>query len=442
MPPATDRRRDFAAEVVARLQAAGFQALWAGGCVRDLLLGLTPTDYDVATNATPEQVMGLFRRTVPVGVSFGVVKVLGPKQAGEVEVATFRSDGAYIDGRRPEGVVFGSAEVDASRRDFTINGMFLDPLTHQVIDYVNGRVDLQNRTLRAIGDAAARFQEDKLRLLRAVRFAARFGMDIEPATLSALVAMADQVVVVAVERITQELRKMLVDRHRARAFDLALETGLLAKILPPLARLKGIPGDGLGHPPPDLWEHTLLILDHLPEEPSVPLAFAALLHHVGRGAAGVGLDRALGNQIVDKLGRSLRLSNPERERTCWLVEHQRALVVPDTMRASQLKRLLASTGIEELLALHRAEALATTGDDGHVSYCEWYLREEPAGPINPPPLLSGHDLQQLGLKPGPRFKQLLDLARDAQLDGMIADRDEAVALVLRWIASGNAIAHD
>ena len=280
----SERARQFATEVVGKLQGAGFRALWAGGCVRDLMLGLTPADYDVATDATPEQVIALFgRRTVPVGVSFGVVRVLGPHGSGiEVEVATFRSDGAYVDGRRPESVTFSSPELDAARRDFTINGMFLDPFTDEVIDYVGGRDDLRDRILRAIGDPAARFREDKLRLLRAVRFAARFGMAIEPGTRSALRAMAGQVVQVAAERIAQELRRMLVDERRATAMQLALDEGLAAAILPPVAAMKGVAHGQPVQPDGDLWDHTLLVLRLLPAGTSFPLAFAALLHDVGK----------------------------------------------------------------------------------------------------------------------------------------------------------------
>ena len=219
--------RDFALEVVRRFQQAGYQALWAGGCVRDLILGQTPADYDVATDATPEQVMAILPfRAVTVGISFGVVRVRHPRRPGvEVEVATFRSDGAYVDGRRPESVVFSSPELDAARRDFTINGMFLDPLTDRLIDYVGGQADLKNHVLRAIGDPAARFREDKLRVLRAIRLAARFQFQIEPATLAAIKSMAGQVVTVSTERIAQELRKMLVHESRAEAMELALGHG-------------------------------------------------------------------------------------------------------------------------------------------------------------------------------------------------------------------------
>ena len=400
---------EFAEEVVRRLREAGFQGLWAGGCVRDILLGLEPTDYDVATDATPEQVMkGLPYRSLAIGASFGVVRVRHPRRHGiEVEVATFRSDLAYVDGRRPTGVVFSSPELDAARRDFTINGMFMDPVGRRVIDYVGGRSDLDARLLRAIGDPSARFDEDKLRLLRAVRFASRFGLEIEPETRTALKAMAAEVVVVSPERIAQELRRMLVHPYRAAAMRMALDFGLLAAVLPPISGLK-----------PDRWDETLRVLDLLPEQPDFTLALAALLH---------GLD----GRTVDGLARGLRLSNLEREQTTWLVNHHCDLVDAPSLGDARLKRMLAKPGIDALLTLHRAIAQASTGDVRHVDFCEDYRRREPSGPINPPPLLTGDDLVRHGLKPGARFATLLDQVRDAQLDGRIDSKDEALAWIDR-----------
>ncbi len=441
----SDRGRRFATEVVGTLQGAGFRALWAGGCVRDLMLGLNPADYDVATDATPEQVIALFgRRTVPVGVSFGVVRVLGPHASGiEVEVATFRSDGVYVDGRRPESVTFSSLELDAARRDFTINGMFLDPFTDEVIDHVGGRADLRDRILRAIGDPAARFREDKLRLLRAVRFAARFEMAMEPGTRSALRAMAGQVVQVAAERIAQELRKMLVDEHRATAMQLALDEGLTPAILPPVASMRGVAHGCPVQPDGDLWDHSLRALRHLPTKTSFPLAFAALLHDVGEpetltieeGLARFPDHEQAGRRIADGLCRQLKLSNQERERITWLVGSHHALDGATTLRDSQRKRLLARPGVDELLALCRADALACTGDTRQVDYCEAYLRDQPAGPIDPPPLVTGDDLVSHGLRPGAHFARLLDQVRDAQLDGVVIGRSEALAWLDRLLAS-------
>jgi poly(A) polymerase len=437
-----EARRAFATEVVVRLRDAGFQALWAGGCVRDLILGLQPSDYDVATDATPEQVMRLFRRTVPVGVSFGVVLVQGPGDPVEVEVATFRSDGAYVDGRRPESVHFGDARHDAERRDFTINGMFLDPLSGEILDFVGGRADLEAGVLRAIGDPEARFAEDKLRLLRAVRFAARFGMTIEPRTRASLEAMAEQVRVVSVERIAQELRRMLAHPSRAKAMDLAMNVGLVAAILPPLVRTKGLFQGKPVQPQGDLWDHLLLVLDLLPPDPSFPLAFAALLHDVGKpdtkglrnGRTSFHNHEQVGRAIADRLCRHLKLANSERERVTWLVEFHQYLGEATKLREAKLKRILAEPGIVELLALHRADALASTGDASHVDYCEAYLREQPEGPINPPPLLNGHDLARHGLKSGPQTKRQLEMVREAQLDRLIQSKKEALEWLDRQLA--------
>ena len=438
----SEARRAFATDVVARLQEAGFRSLWAGGCVRDLILGLEPNDFDVATSATPERVMGLFRRTVPVGVSFGVVRVLGPGDVGEVEVATFRSDGEYLDGRRPQTVHFGDARDDAGRRDFTINGMFLDPSTGEILDYVGGRADLNAGILRAIGEPEARFAEDKLRLLRAVRFAARFGMTIEANTLASLRSMAEQIRVVSAERIAQELRRMLVHPSRSRAMGLAMDVGLIAAILPPLVRTKGLFQGKPVQPQGDLWEHFLLVLDLLPADPSFPLAFAALLHDVGKpetrglrnGRTTFHNHEQVGRAIADRICRDLKLANAERERVTWLVEYHQYLGEATRLREAKLKRILAEPGIEELLALHRADALASTGDASHVDYCENYLREQPAGPINPPPLLNGHDLARHGLKSGPQTKVQLEMVREAQLDRLIHSKKEALEWLDRQLA--------
>jgi poly(A) polymerase len=406
-----DPRQIFAASIVARLRDAGFEAYFAGGCVRDLLLGLEPEDYDVATDARPQEVMRLFRRTIAIGASFGVVKVLGAREEGDVEVATFRSDGNYLDGRRPETVTFSTAELDASRRDFTINGMFLDPVESRVIDFVGGRADLDAKILRAIGDPSARFTEDKLRLLRAVRFTARFGLTIDGSTRAAVSAMAAEVTTVSAERIAQELRKMLVHSSRSTSMRLAREAGLLAAVLPPLATISD-----------ESWEHTMRVLDRLQPSPSFPLAFAALL---------AGIDQATVRDVALSLSADLKLANADRDRTVWLLDHRGSLAAPETLRESTLKRLLASEGIDDLLALHRAEALASGLGIAHVEFCLAYLRDLPNGPIDPPPLLNGHDLMRHGLKPGPHFARLLEEVRDAQLDRSLTTKEEALALVDR-----------
>jgi poly(A) polymerase len=439
--------RAFSIDVVKRLRGAGYQALWAGGCVRDLLLQQMPTDYDVATDALPEQVTNLFRRTCSVGISFGVVRVIGPPGTSDVEVATFRSDGTYVDGRRPDSVCYGTPQADAARRDFTINGMFMDPLTGEVIDYVGGQADLAARILRAIGNPRERFAEDKLRLLRAVRFAARFHLEIEPNTRAALLQMAPEVRAVAAERIAGELRRMLVDPSRAEAMQLALDTGMLAAVLPPVVHMKGLFQGKPVQPQGDLWDHTLLVLKNLPPAPSFTLAFAALLHDVGKPATRALQDgkytyhnhEQMGSRIAAELCQELRLSNAERERIVWLVEYHQYLGEAKKLREAKLKRVLATPWIEELLALHRADALASTGDTSNVDYCEYYLRAQPTGPINPPPLLTGHDLVRHGLKPGPNFKKILDAVREAQLDRSVNNKREALDWVDQKVAAGQLL---
>ncbi|HVK18555.1 MAG TPA: CCA tRNA nucleotidyltransferase [Fimbriiglobus sp.] len=440
--------REFATEVVARLQKVGHQALWAGGCVRDELLGLDPADYDVATDARPEQVQALFRRSVGVGASFGVVEVLGPRDPEgnwlKVQVATFRSDVSYSDGRRPDAVVFSSPEEDAKRRDFTINGMFLDPVHKQVIDFVGGRADLEAKILRAIGDPAERFAEDKLRILRAVRMAAKFEMTIDPATIAAARRMADQVKIVSAERIAEELRKILTNRNRARGFRLLREFDLVGPVLPDL-----VPTFDLLQGPPDaptgtLWDHTARVLEVLegplwpkPWAVSFPLAFAAVLHDVGKPRVmGRTPDRYtfhghehVGSRMAAAICKRLRLSNAEAERVVWLVHNHQYLSDALTMRASRLKPILAHPGIGELLALHRADAVASDRGVEHVEFCERILQETPPEELNPPPLVTGDDLRSLGLTPGPEFKRILDAIREAQLEGKIRTKEDGLRLV-------------
>lgn len=406
----------FAYEVVHRLRDAGYQALFAGGCVRDMLLGLEPHDFDVATDARPEEVQRLFRRTLAVGASFGVIEVLGPRgEDGKplrVQVSTFRAEGPYSDGRHPDSVVFTTAEGDASRRDFTINGLFYDPIAAQVIDYVGGRRDLQERVLRAIGNPRERFAEDKLRMLRAVRFAARFELTIEPETLAAIREMAPQISVVSAERIAEELRRMLTDVHRARAMSLMWDAGLVPAILPELVPLRELPDEsGKG----SLWDHLMRVLDLL-RDPSFPLACGSLLHHLQPDAA-------------DAICRRLRLSNDERQRVTWLVQHHDYLRDAFNLRISKLKTILAHPGIRDLLELHWADAEADGRSTEHVAFCERLLEQWSEAELNPPPLITGDDLIRLGLKPGPLFRVLLEKVREAQLEGRVKTHDEARQMV-------------
>jgi poly(A) polymerase len=437
--------RDFAIEVVRRLREAGYQALWAGGCVRDELLSLVPKDYDVATDAHPDKVRQLFRRTVAVGMSFGVIEVLGPRtEAGQlkIQVATFRSDVSYSDGRHPDAVVFSSAKEDALRRDFTINGMFFDPIDNHLLDYVGGQEDLRARILRAIGDPATRFAEDKLRMLRAVRFATCFDLTIDPQTASAVQAMAGQVTLVSAERIAEELRRLLVAPQRARGVNLLYELGLAAVILPELLPMKGLPQGPPGVSTGDLWDHVLRVLELLGPEPSFPLTLAALLHDIGKPrTVGRTPDRYtfyyhehVGCRMALEICERLKLSNAERDHVAWLVEKHQFLCDVRQMRTSKVKTILAHPGIADLLGLHRADALASGHSAEHVDYCEHLLREWSAEDLNPPPLLTGHDLTRHGLQPGPLFKRLLDAVREAQLEGTITAPKQALDLVDQLLA--------
>jgi poly(A) polymerase len=469
--------REFALDVVRRLQEAGYEALWAGGCVRDELLGLVPKDYDIATSARPEQVQKLFRRTVGVGASFGVIEVLGPRTPDgflKVQVATFRID-VYgeeavaeeeDDGRHPREVIFASAREDALRRDFTINGMFFDPLKNELIDYVGGQEDLRNRILRAIGDPAQRFTEDKLRLLRAVRMAARFELEIEPATAAAIRAMAPQITVVSAERIADEFRKMLVDRHRSRAMRLFLDSGLAEPVMPELLPMRGLPqgrppeapalpppgqpGDETGLPHGDLWEHVLRVLDLLGEKTTFPLAFAALLHDVGKPrTVGRTPDRYtfyyhehVGKRMAGEIALRLKLSNEERVRIEWLVEKHQVLCDVRQMRTCKVKKVLKHPGIGDLVELHRADALASSRGIDHVEYCEQLLREWTRADLDPEPLVTGHDLLRMGIPQGPVYSELLEATYDAQLDGNIKTTAEGLTLVQRLLEAKKQSAGD
>lgn len=414
--PTPDPQRQFAVDVVTRLRDAGHVALWAGGCVRDFLLGITPKDYDVATNAVPEQVRKIFgrRATQTVGASFGVIIVHGPKGSGMVEVATFRTDGSYLDGRRPESVEFSTPEEDAQRRDFTINGMFYDPIEQKVHDYVGGEKDLSLGVIRAIGDPHDRVREDKLRMLRAIRFAATLDFELDETTAAAITEMAADIHAVSVERISQELKRMLVDRHRMRAMRLAQEVGLLAEFLP---EIKTNADDE------SAWDVTLQML-HLLQEPSFELAAAALFHGLPPSANGAG-------DAAARLCKRLRLSNQETDRIAWLLENRSELHSAPDLPLSRLKRLAAHSGFDELHALVRVERLATNAELKPVVFVDEFLQRTPPEEINPAELLGGAELKQLGMTPGPRFREILTAVRDAQLNGELSTPEEALRYVER-----------
>lgn len=442
------QQREFALAVLARLREAGFEAYWAGGCVRDCLLGRPPKDYDVATAAVPEQIRALFgrRRTLEIGIAFGVVAVIGPQEAGIVEVTTFRHDAQYSDGRHPDAVRFTTAEDDACRRDFTINGLFYDPLAEEgrrVLDFVGGVDDLARGLVRAIGDPRARFGEDKLRMLRAVRFAATFDFALDEATREAMVELAPTLDVVSAERIAQEMRAMLVQPRRGRAMELLRETSLLSIVLPEVAGLRRRPIASTQPSPNDsadtCWQRTLAVLERL-DRPSFPLALAAMLHATGWQAedphapgdepADSGARR--GAEIVERVALRWKLSNKDTERATWLVEHHRALVQAETMPWPRLQRLLISPGISELLALHEAIAQAAGHEVRHIDYCRQKLAM-PEAELNPPPLMTGDDLKRHGIPPGKPYKTLLEEVRDAQLEGRVNNLAGALALVDRLL---------
>ena len=406
--PVPEEQRRFAAEVVRRLRQAGFVAYWAGGCVRDQLLGHVAKDYDVATSATPAEIRKVFgyRRTLAIGAAFGVITVVGPRPAGQVEVTTFRQDAAYSDGRHPDGVTFSSAEHDASRRDFTINGLFYDPAADEVIDFVGGRDDLARGVIRAIGQPRERFAEDKLRMLRAVRFSARLGFGIEAETLAALGQMAPQITVVSPERIAMEMRLLLVLPRRAEAVRRLVDCGLAAALLPEI-----VPTDEARQ---QAFERTLAVLGRL-DEPGFALALGTLLHAM--------VDAEGARQV----GRRWRLSNKETDRAAWLVEHCAALRAARSIRHCVLQPILVAEGIEDLLALHEA---AWPEEADAAAYCR-ALFAQPREQLDPPPLLTGDDLLEYGVVPGAEYRTLLGRLRDAQLDGEIRNKSEALAMVDR-----------
>lgn len=432
--------REFATDVVRKLRAAGYIALWAGGCVRDLLLGREVSDFDVATSATPEQVRELFgrKRTLSVGQSFGVIIVLGPhKEAGQVEVATFRTEGNYLDGRRPSLVSYSTPEEDAQRRDFTINGMFYDPIDEKIHDFVGGRNDLQRRVLRAIGDPHARMTEDKLRMLRAVRFTATLGFELDEATRDAVSRMAVELTVVSAERIAQELRKVLAHPHRVRGFQLLAELGLVRVIFPELVHDQrgnlapaNLPDGGQ-----TLWssfESILNTLANLPERATFELALAAILQQL---PAPDREPQTHADQVgtVWAITRRLKLSADEMSSVAWLIGHLNAWHDAPWQSQAQLKRLLAHPLSADLRALIRAISCANCLPTEAIDFVDDYVSRHQPSDINPPELLTGKDLIERGLKPGPRFKEILDQVRDAQLNGEIGTREEALSRLMSLV---------
>jgi poly(A) polymerase len=447
-------RYGAAREIVLALRAAGHQAYFAGGCVRDLLLGVEPKDFDVATSATPDVVMRVFKKTYSVGAHFGVVLVCTPDGDGAeiaTEVATFRHDGAYSDGRRPDAVRFSTeAREDVLRRDFTINGMLLDPVVFEetgdaaaaALDFVGGREDLATGVVRAIGEPEVRFAEDKLRMLRGVRFAARLGFEIESRTMAAIRGAAVEIAQVSCERIRDELTLMLTEGHARRAFELLDETGLLAQVLPEVVRTHGVEQPPQFHPEGDVWVHTMLLLERLDAGASATLAWGALLHDIGKPATFRPPDPKkpgdrirfdghveVGVRMAEAILGRLRFSNEETEQIVALVKNHMRFGDILQMRESTLKRFLRLPHFEEHLALHWMDCTSAHGDLRLYEFAKQRYEAAPVEAIRPKLLVTGRDLIAAGYRPGPEFKAMLEAAEDAQLENTATTTQEGLGVV-------------
>jgi poly(A) polymerase len=448
--------KDFAISIVRTLRERDHKAYLVGGCVRDLLLGRQPADYDVATDATPEEVMRIFPDTYAVGAQFGVVLVPLPERdvainvacrdvtcyvspkADVVEVATFRSDIGYSDGRHPDQVRFSKdPREDVERRDFTINGLLLDPVTNEVLDFVGGRKDLGAGIIRSIGDPERRFAEDKLRMLRAVRFAARFGYTIEPGTFQAIQKTASQIDQVSRERVRDELTRMLIEGHARQAFLLLDESGLLREVLPEIEAMKGVEQPPQFHPEGDVFVHTLVLLERLPHPCPITLAWGALLHDVGKPATfRVAPDRIrfdghvdVGVKIAEEICHRLRFSNDDTDQILALVDNHMRFAHVQQMKESTFKRFVRMSRFDEHLQLHRMDCEASHGNLTSYNFTREKMASMPPAAMRPVPLITGDDLIAVGYKPGPQFKKILSAVEDGQLEGRLQTKNEAIAFV-------------
>lgn len=440
--------RELAADICGKLYASGFKAYLVGGCVRDLLLGREPEDYDVATDAHPARVQELFPSSVDVGARFGVILVVADR--AQVEVATFRSDVGYSDGRHPDRVEYSSSpEEDVRRRDFTINGLMLDMETQQVFDFVGGREDLRQGIVRAIGTPELRFREDRLRMVRAVRFAARFGYAIEPATFQAIVAAAPHITAVSAERLRDEITKLLTEGAARRAFELLEETGLLKTCLPEVSAMKAVAQPPEFHPEGDVWVHTLMMLQNLPAGTPATLAWAVLLHDVGKpptfkSAEETG-DRIrfdghaeIGARMAVAICRRLRFAVDDIEQIEALVANHLRFKDVFQMRPATLKRFVRLPKFqEEHLVLHRLDCLSSHGNLDAYEFVRRFLRETPPEEVLPPRLLTGEDLKAMGFKPGPLFRKILEAVEEGQLEGRLTRREDALEFVRREYQGAN-----
>jgi poly(A) polymerase len=426
--------REKALAIARRLRDAGHESYLAGGCVRDMLLNKEPQDYDITTSAKPDDIAGIFPETIPVGAQFGVMLVM---MDGEpFEVASFRHDGPYLDGRHPSHVRYGNLREDVLRRDFTINGLVYDPVEQGIVDLVEGRKDLEARIIRAIGDPRARFEEDRLRMIRAVRFAASLGFTIEKSTLAAVSELAPSVTQVSWERIGDEVTRILTEGGARRGFEILDETGLLDVLLPEITKMKGVEQSPDYHPEGDVFAHTLLLLGQL-DAPTETLAYGCLLHDVakplcmhkeGERITFYGhMER--GAEMAEAILQRLKRSRDTWERVAYLVRNHLRHTQAPNMRLSTLKRFLGEDGIGELLELTRIDALAANGDLTHYHFCKQKLVELKEEEIHPEPLIRGRDLIALGLAPGPLFGAILAQVEEAQLGGELHTREQALAWV-------------
>lgn len=488
-----DLPKETAIGIVKRLKKKGHIALFAGGCVRDMLMEGIPEDYDIATDAGPQDIIRIFKRTIPVGAHFGVVVVV--ENGLEFEVATFRSDGTYSDGRHPDSITFSDAKGDALRRDFTINGMFYDPIENEYFDYVDGMKDLKARLVRAIGVASERFNEDQLRMIRAVRFACKFNFQIEDKTIDAIKGLHNKVLSVSAERTRDELKKILTGPNPHLGIKMLDEFNLLHEILPEVTAMKGVKQPENFHPEGDVFVHTMLTLsklaevrkdpdshaiinsgppseqcrnmetDEQPKEnvygpPARPgmddtgrqsrpdgweLSMAVLLHDIGKPVTFEIRDRIrftnhdiVGARMSEKICDRLRMSNAEKERITWLVKMHLYLRHAQNMRISKLKRLFAHEGYPELAELYRVDTMASTGNLEDYLFCQKMFEELQVEEIKPDPLITGHDLIALGLKPGPIFSKILDAIKDEQLEDKITTKEEAIAKAKTYILSDSS----
>ena len=423
--------RETALEIARRLKAAGHETLLAGGCVRDKLLGREPKDFDIATSARPAEVLALFPKSNEVGAHFGVV--IAKHRGHHIEIATFRTDGCYKDGRRPETVTFSTPEEDAQRRDFTVNGLFERPDTGEVIDHVGGMADLRAKRLRAIGDPVARFQEDALRLLRAIRFSTVLGFEIEPETMAAITTCAGLLERISPERVRDEFAKILTAPRRREGVELLVKTGLMAHIMPEFLATIGCEQPPEWHPEGDVYTHTCIMLDMLAEDAPLDLCLAVLLHDIAKPPCQTFDDRirfnghdAMGAEMAGTILHRLRFPNGVIAAVVPMVARHMQFMNVQQMRTAKLKRFMAEPTFLREMELHRVDCGSSNGFTDNYEFLQTKEVEFAAEPLIPLPLVTGRDLIQLGLQPGPRFKELLDAVQTEQLEGRILDREPAL----------------